>query len=256
MDMPPDDQALPRVLIVEDEAIVSKDIERSLKRMRYAIAGKASSGEEAIEFALEQRPDLVLMDIMLKGQMSGIAAADRIRAATGAPVVFLTAYADRSTLDQAKQTEPYGYVLKPFTDAALHSALTMALHRHGRNMEVKKERDQLYRLVNGGDNGSLFVKSKGRLVRLRMKDIYYVEALRDYLGINLRDKRYTVHGTMKDIEARLPKANFVRVHRSFIANLDKIHAIGSANVVLEDGVRELPIGITYQREVHDRVHSI
>lgn len=248
--------AQPRVLIVEDEAIVSKDIERSLKRMRYEVMGKAAAGEEAIELALEHRPDLVLMDIMLKGPMSGIQAAERIVAATGAPVVFLTAYADRATLEQAKQAEPYGYVLKPFTDAALHSALTMALHRHGRNEELKKERDQLYRLVSGGGNESLFVKSKGRLVRLRVSDIYYVEALRDYLGINLRDKRYTVHGTMKDIEARLSKTQFLRVHRSFIVNMDRIHAIESTNVILENEVRAVPIGITYQREVYDRVRSI
>ena len=248
--------AQPRVLIVEDEAIVSKDISLSLKRMRYAIAGTAATGEEAIDLAIGLKPDLVLMDIMLKGEMSGIQAAERIRAAVGAPVVFLTAYADRSTLDRAKQTEPFGYVIKPFTDAALHTALTMALHRHGQAEELKKERDQLYQLVSGGGNDSLFVKSKGRLVRLQMREIYYVEALRDYLGINLRDKRYTIHGTMKDIEARLPKGDFARVHRSFIVRLDKIMAIDSPNVILEDGVRILPIGITYLREVNDRVRSI
>lgn len=102
-----------RILVVEDEQIVSKDIQIRLKRFGYEIAGAATSGEDAVSLAKETRPDLVMMDIMLKGEMMGTEAAEIIRNQYDIPVIYLTAYADQGTLKRAKVTEPYGYVLKP-----------------------------------------------------------------------------------------------------------------------------------------------
>jgi len=102
------------ILVIEDEAIVSKDIQQSLKKLGYNIVGSASTGEKAVILALETKPDLVLMDIMLKGDMSGIDAAEQIRNKLSIPVIYLTAYADENTLEKAKVTEPYGYIIKPF----------------------------------------------------------------------------------------------------------------------------------------------
>ena len=96
------------ILVIEDESIVSKDIQNSLKKLGYNVVGAANNGEEAISLAREHHPDLVLMDIMLKGEMSGIDAADVVRKELNIPIIFLTAYADESTLAKAKITEPYG----------------------------------------------------------------------------------------------------------------------------------------------------
>jgi CheY-like chemotaxis protein len=90
------------VLVVEDESIVSKDIQHSLKKLGYNVVGAASTGEQAVQLALEHMPDIILMDIMLKGEMNGIEAADTIRKETNIPVIFLTAYADESTLSQGQ----------------------------------------------------------------------------------------------------------------------------------------------------------
>src|SRR5690349_7070554 len=98
------------VLVVEDESIVSKDIQHSLKKLGYHVVGAASTGEQAVELAIEHMPDIILMDIVLKGEMNGIEAADKIRKDTNIPVIFLTAYADESTLAKAKVTQPYGYI--------------------------------------------------------------------------------------------------------------------------------------------------
>ena len=98
------------ILVVEDESIVSKDIQHSLNKIGYNIVGAASTGEKAIELALSEKPDLILMDIMLKGPMNGIEAADIIKKEMSIPVIFLTAYADESKLAKAKITEPYGYI--------------------------------------------------------------------------------------------------------------------------------------------------
>lgn len=247
------------ILIVEDESIVAKDIQQSLKKLGYGVLGICSSGEEAIGLATELKPDLVLMDIMLKGNMNGIEAASEIREKISRPVIYLTAYADESTLAKAKHTEPYGYIMKPFKEIDLRSSIEMALHKHKREMEVKKERDFLYAIVeNKEQKGVLFVKSNSRLVRLNTKELLFVEALKDYVVINTASgAKYTIHSTMKDIEKKLPSSDFVRVHRSFIVRIDKIVAIEHANILLEgDTGKEIPIGGSYKEDMVKRINLI
>ena len=209
-----------------------------------------------MKMALELRPDLVLMDIRLKGEMNGIEAAQVILSTLQVPIIFLTANSDQATVGRAKVVEPYGYVMKPFTDAALLTALTMALHRHCHVAAVRKECDHLHQVVAGNGQGPLFVKSSKRTVRLPMEDIHYVESMRDYLGIHLKEKRYIVHSTMKEFEARLPLGDFMRIHRSFIVRLDKVMAIEGQTVIMDSGVGMLPIGITYYQDISQRVRSI
>ncbi|MFH1581617.1 MAG: response regulator [Pseudomonadota bacterium] len=127
-----------QILVVEDEGIIAKDIQNTLESLGYAVPAIASSGEEAIKKATETLPDLVLMDIVLEGHMDGVEAAERIRDRFDIPVVYLTSYADNKTLQRAKITEPYGYILKPFSERELYTTIEMALYKH--KME-KKLRD-------------------------------------------------------------------------------------------------------------------
>ena len=105
-----------QILVVEDERIVADDIKMSLQRLGYDVSGMTSSGEEAVKKAEEINPDLVLMDIVLEGKMDGVESASIIRYRFDIPVVYLTAYSDKKTLERAKVTEPFGYILKPFKD--------------------------------------------------------------------------------------------------------------------------------------------
>lgn len=116
------------VLVVEDESIVSKDIQQSLKKLGYNVVGAASTGEKAIELAKTENPDIILMDIMLKGDLTGIDTAEVIKQELDIPVIYLTAYADESTLAKAKVTEPYGYIIKPFKEIDLNTSIEMALY--------------------------------------------------------------------------------------------------------------------------------
>ena len=104
------------VLVVEDESIVSKDIQYSLKKLGYNVVGVAATGQKAIDLCREKSPDIILMDIMLKGDINGIEASTRIKESYNIPVIFLTAYADENTLSKAKVTEPYAYIIKPFKE--------------------------------------------------------------------------------------------------------------------------------------------
>ncbi|MBW7867418.1 MAG: response regulator [Brumimicrobium sp.] len=246
-----------KVLVVEDESIVSKDIQQSLKRLGYIIAGASATGERAIELAAEEHPDIVLMDIMLKGDMNGIEAAEVIKREHHIPVIFLTAYADDATLSKAKITEPYGYIIKPFKEIDLHTSIEMALYKNQKEKEIKKERDLLYSLVENQDsNENIFVKSNFKLVKLNKKDIYFVEALKDYVVINTQDKRYTIHSTMKGIEDKLGEIDFIRVHRSFIVRIDKIASIEYPNLQMEDDKKLIPIGGSYKDILMEKINTI
>ena len=119
-----------KILVVEDEVIVAQDIAGRLKKLGYAVTATVSSGEEAIQKARENQPDLVLMDIVLKGDMDGVTAAEKIKTNMNVPTVFLTAYADDKTLQRAKLTDPFGYIIKPFQQNDLRVAIEIALHRH------------------------------------------------------------------------------------------------------------------------------
>lgn len=236
-----------KVLVVEDESIISKDIQHNLTRLGYVIAGSSATGEKAITLAKEEKPDIVLMDIMLKGDMNGIEAAEIIRREHHIPVIFLTAYADEATIEKAKISGPYGYIIKPFKEIDLHTTIELALYKHLKEKEVEKERDFLYTIVEGKDsNDFIFVKANSRLVKLKTENIYFVEALKDYVVINTLDKRYTIHSTMKDIDRKLGDNNFIRVHRSFIVRLDKIATIEYPNLQLEDDKKLIPIGGSYK----------
>ena len=144
-----------RILIVEDETIVALDLKSSLTLLGYAVVGTASSGEEAIAKANETRPDLALMDIILKGEMDGVQAAEAIRADLDIPVIFLTACADESTLERAKVTEPFGYLLKPFEERELHGHIEVALYKH-RIEKRLRESEERYSLATQGANDGLW----------------------------------------------------------------------------------------------------
>ena len=121
-----------KIMLVEDEVLFAKDLQDLLVSWGYTVPALVATGEEAIEKAGEIKPDLVLMDIVLKGGMDGIEAADTIRTRFKIPVVYLTAYADDETVQRAKITEPYGYVLKPLEERDLHVTLEIALYMYAK----------------------------------------------------------------------------------------------------------------------------
>jgi PAS domain S-box-containing protein/putative nucleotidyltransferase with HDIG domain len=135
-----------KVMVVEDEVIVGRNIQMSLQNLDYAVPTLVTSGEKAIEAAGNEKPDLIVMDITLRGAMDGIEAATHIRSQLDVPVIYLTANTDDEILQRAKVTEPYGYIVKPFEQRELHSAIQMALHKHRMERKLKdapKERHSL-----------------------------------------------------------------------------------------------------------------
>ena len=132
-----------KILVVEDEGIVVMELRERLNRLGYEVVGVASSGEEAILKAQETHPDMVLMDIRLQGRMNGIQAAEAVRTRFDIPVIYLTAFADDDTLQKARMTEPFGYLIKPFEEQQLHSTLEMALQKHKLEAALRESQQRL-----------------------------------------------------------------------------------------------------------------
>ncbi|MDZ8035645.1 response regulator [Nostoc sp. DedSLP04] len=142
-----------KILVVEDEAIVAKDLQYRLNKFGYIVPAIASSGEEAINIAREISPDLVLMDIKLKGSMDGIEAAEEIYKRLDIPVIYLTAYADENTLERAKITEPFAYLLKPFKERELQTNIEITLTKHGLERQLKANKKWLDALLKSISDG-------------------------------------------------------------------------------------------------------
>ncbi|MFW6122015.1 MAG: PAS domain S-box protein [Petrotogales bacterium] len=136
-----------QILVVEDELVVAKDIQNRLESLGYSVPAMVSSGEEAVRKAAEIRPDLVLMDIKLEGDMDGVEAAEKIWQSLNIPVIYLTAYGDDQTLQRAKLTEPFGYILKPFETRELHSNIAMTLHKHRIESKLREKEEWLSTLL-------------------------------------------------------------------------------------------------------------
>lgn len=132
-----------RILVVEDEIIIAEDIQRKLKRMGYDVPSIVSSGEEAIKNIKVNIPDLILMDIVIHGEMDGIETAGQIHSLFDIPVVYLTAYADEKTLERAKITEPFGYLIKPFKERELQITIEIALYKHKMEKKLKESERRL-----------------------------------------------------------------------------------------------------------------
>ncbi len=243
-----------RILLVEDEVIVRKDLQLTLANHGHDVVGACASVDEALSLCDELRPGLVLMDIHLKGDGCGIIAAQQIRERWGTPVIFLSANSDAATVSRARLAVPHGFITKPYKAVDVIAAVDLAMYNHDRHLNVVHQRDRLLKILRGDDGSeSLFIHQRDREEAIPLRDIQYVEALKDYVGIHITGRRYVVHSTMNEMEQRLPADSFLRVHRSYIVRMDKITAVAGPDLIMEKQEQAIPIGVRYAAQVRQRL---
>lgn len=158
-----------RILVVEDESIVAKDIQKTLEKLGYEVPATASSAASAYEKLEQIEPDLVFLDIKLKGEEDGIHIAGHIKEKYDIPVIFLTSYVDQETLDRAKVTEPYGYIVKPFNESDLKTTVEMALFKFSRDREVRASEQRLANALGKVEEAIIVTDTEGRITYLNEK---------------------------------------------------------------------------------------
>ena len=158
-----------RILVVEDESIVAKDIQKTLEKLGYEVPATASSAASAYEKLEQIEPDLVFLDIKLKGEEDGIHIAGHIKEKYNIPVIFLTSYMDQETLDRAKVTEPYGYIVKPFSESDLKTTVEMALFKFSRDREVRDSEQRLANALGKVEEAIVVTDTEGRITYMNEK---------------------------------------------------------------------------------------
>jgi len=226
------------ILIVEDDLSFALELEMLLEEMSYQVCNRIDNGEEAYEFICEYRPDLILMDINLKGDMSGTELGQRILAFE-IPIIYITSFQNESVFKAAQQSKMVAYLVKPISKFTLQAAVAHAIEAAFRNAEAR---------INGAEKlfsqEYLFIKNKGIYEKIRIVDIQYIQANNNSCKIFMFDaKVFSLRLSLDVIEQQLPSKTFLRIHRQYIVQLSQIKSVDFANYYLTiNGVEEtLPI---------------
>lgn len=238
------------ILIVEDEFIIAGYMEQCLTALGYRVAGICHSYEKALAALEAQTPDMALIDITLKGEKTGIQLAEHIRSRYGIPFIFITSLSDKSTVDTAKKTLPYAYLIKPFAEEDLYAAVETAFMQYSRSRSNGAEPGDEEPLIV---NDCIFIKHKNKFVRLPLEDMLYLEANDNYTTIFTAAAGYTVKNSLKNLAAALP-GFFVRTHRSYLVNLKQLKSFDTEELTI--GGKTLPIGKSFYPDLLARLKIV
>lgn len=238
-----------RILIVEDDMIIGANISLQLSKLGYEITGIESRGEEAIIHAKENTPDLLLLDINLKGSLDGIQTAQAIQKFADIPIVYLTANSDEVTFMRAKVTHPKAFISKPFNRLNLERTIALVVDQL---KEHKENTSDIGAVEVLGDR--IFIRHHSKLEKLLLDDILYIEADRNYCTIFTIQGRFVLTSTLKAIQAKLHKSHLTRVHRSYVVNISKLDVVTDHH--LEINRKVIPLGKSYKSELLSRIQTI
>lgn len=242
-----------KILIVEDEMVIAANISLQLNELGYEVTGIVPRGEEALLHIQENAPDIILLDINLKGNLDGIETAQAMQKTHNIPVIYLTANVDDAHFNRAKTTHPYGFIAKPFKKLDLQRAIELTISQ----VASKGSDSSNLEALNNDSlilSDCIFVRHLNTMVKVDIKDILYIEAERNYCRIFSKNKEYLLVMTLKDMDEKLPSKHFLRIHRSFIINISQIDEIGNSHIVI--GKKAIPISKSLREELLKRLQTI
>lgn len=231
-----------KILIVEDEINYSDTLEMYIEELGHGVCGVADNATKAKELFSQKKPDLVLMDINLKGGVSGIELAKSFKETCPTPLIFITSFDDQETFGFAKKALPHDYLIKPFTKSRLSRSLELALSNKkvGANFPPSNESNSLEPIK------SFFVKERNNLVKIEVDEIAWIEVEDKYCIVKTNSKKFTLRESLKEIAGKLDSSIFVQTHRSVIVNISKVEKVDMALFVIYIMDKELPLGRTFK----------
>lgn len=233
-----------KILIVEDEPIIASDIEMILQSLGYDVTGIEDNAEDALQSIVKNTPDLVLLDINIEGDADGVMLAQDINARFGIPFVYLTSNTDKMTINRVKRTQPAGFIVKPFSEQEIQSVIEIALF----DVEVKEKEHTTH------SDTYMFVRDGNSFIKLLFSDLMYLQADDNYTHLFTKDSELLLTLTLGKLQQKLPKEDFVRIHRSYIVNVNYVDKIQDKYVFI--GKARLPIGRSYQEDFFAKINKL
>jgi DNA-binding LytR/AlgR family response regulator len=245
-----------KILIVEDEILVATDIQESLESLGYNVQYVVDTGLKAIEAVEKELPDLILMDINLKGEMTGIEAAKIISKNNDVPIIYLTANADIDTVNKAKVALPYGYIIKPFNDKDLQTNIEIAIFKFTNDLKLKMESEQFNTFFDLKDHekNQIIVHANKGLEKININDVYFIENDNDQTIIHLADDEIVTKRSFSELTGLFPKKYFVQVSKYFVINTLKVFAVKYPEIIIADKMTVISVDEEY-REMLKTINS-
>lgn len=248
-----------KILIVEDNVIIADDMQSMLEEIGYEIVDNVIVYEQAVEVLKTQQVDLVLIDIILASDKTGIDLGKHIRENYDIPFIFVTSNSDRATVENAKTVKPNGYLVKPFEQQDLYTSIEIALSNFiygkqpGNSGVNEGTANEDVPMSNSILKDSIFVKKQHLYYRIQFGDIQFIKADNVYLEVNTVDKKFLVRSPLKDYLEKLPKNKFYRAHKSYIVNVDHIDAINSKDIMINNTL--IPISKDFKEFIISAMNS-
>lgn len=239
-----------KILIVEDELIIAEDMRDILEDLGYEVVGVTGDAEEAKRILSATSPDLVMVDITLGTEQLGLALAMEITEKFKTPFIFCTSHADPVTISKATKLHPSGYLVKPFDQKGLFSAIEVALANFAKNRipATIENNEESAKFSNIIIKDALFIKEGHLYVKVMINEIRWLNPDGNYTTIHQKEgKKHLVRMPLKDLHEQLPRDKFFRTHRSYVVNLDYIEAINNQTIYIED--QPIPLGKSFREEL-------
>lgn len=244
-----------RILIVEDDINIAENIEEILQLLGYVNIDLANSANQAIKIVKKYRPDIIFMDIKLKGDKDGIELGEILKQMVDAPLVYVTSYSDPTIIERAKRVNPAGFIVKPFNTNDIHAIVEIVLYNRrskpASETALSKIKVESPYLVED----AVFIKADNAFERVPYPDIYYVEANGNMVTIFTKHRNFTIRKSMKDMEEKLPSNLFLRVQKSYIVQLAQIENFNTKEINLQMGA-VLQVGRQYYNSFLAKLNTI
>ncbi len=242
-----------RILAVEDDLILAETLELLVEELGYLMIAVVDNSSEALRMHKATLPDLVLMDIQIKGELNGIEVAEKMIAERPTPIIFITSRRDREAFEQAKQLGPHAFLNKPFDELSIQNAIELAVSSVAQQSAGTLSTPWQQEVVT---NQEIFIKVKNRLVKLHFSDVLWAEVEGKYVHIVTSEVRLELRIALKDLEAQLPTGVFARSHRNYLINISSVSDIDlEKNLIIVNG-HQLPLGVSYRENVLNRLNTL
>lgn len=239
-----------KILIVEDDLIIGAHLSILLEKNGYEVLEVMTKGEQVPKIVASDQPDVILMDIQLAGEMDGIETAKIITKTTRTPIIFLTANIDDSTFNRSKEAFPMAFLSKPFVDDQLLRSIEIITGRS----EIEKNKTAPESTDDNILADRIFVKDKNKMVKLHTSQIQFIQAERNYCRIMTEKKEYILSVPLKTFEEKMSSDSFLRVHRSYLVNVDLIDELDEHYVFIKG--KSVPVSKSYKKDLNNRLKLI